>query len=74
MSYVPTPEKLESLGFKGERAGYTWHMNGHWLNVYADEISLDMDSGCCNIPLFVKCPSEAFFDQLLIAVGWNNER
>lgn len=73
MAYIPTPEKLAGLGFKPsydrgplfiykdqqEREIMFW-------NTQPDRTTLVIQSSEVEFTL----PSEQFFDQLLIAIGW----
>jgi hypothetical protein len=74
MPYIPTPEKLQALGFS-EGNDYLMakaYLGGaekdHLLIIYNDgQVKLKDDDGQ---RWMLALPSEAFFDELLTAVGW----
>lgn len=80
MSYTPTKQKLEALGFKEQfqnSGKYTSDFGGI-LIVQAGEVALcftrsrstEGDYEGSDGVVYFKLPSEQFFDQLLIAIGW----
>lgn len=73
MPYIPSPEKLQALGFEraDSRDWYARYRQGrNTLTVFTSDphrIHLQEPDGS----LFAfTLPSEVFFDQLLEAVGW----
>jgi hypothetical protein len=82
MSYIPSPEKWEALGFS-ESGHLRWV---HGLRGFEGIATADVLPGgslrlyqargynAWNRDLFWgQCPSEEFFDQLLVAIGWGNQ-
>lgn len=82
MPYAPTPEKLAGLGLlpKSRTGGYrasfhrahpkTGHTT-HVIHCYADRmLRLISHLPKMRVEFAGRCPTEAFFDELLITVGW----
>lgn len=60
MPYIPTPEKLATLSPETRAR----------LEVVSGQVGLSFDIGRGATTVYFECPTELFFDQLLVSLGW----
>jgi hypothetical protein len=77
MPYQPSPEKLLALGFTQDpTVTRLWFIRDHpkqYRKIVlrgTESLRVRADGDDEDFKVDLTCPSEAFFDELLVAIGW----